>query len=202
MDDPADEEHHPATSVVIEYLLGEAEKTETITLAWILGHLKERSFGTIILVLGLIGVLPGVSALVGVLLAIPAVEMMLGRPGPTFPKFIAQRPLPAAKVDGLLRRAIPTLRWLERYSYPRWHLPFEAARHLVAIALLLLGLTLLTPVPLSNVPPALIIVAISLAFLERDGLLLGIALAAAAVVLGLMALAVWELVRLGIKLGA
>jgi hypothetical protein len=136
-----------------------------------------------------------------VLLAIPAVEMMLGRPGPTFPKVVAQRPLPADKVDRLLRRALPALRWLEGYSYPRWHLLFEATRHLVALILLLLGVTLLTPVPLSNVIPALVIVAISLAFLERDGLLLAITLGVAAVVLGLMALTIWELVRFGMKLG-
>lgn len=196
------QEHHLPTSLVLERLLDQAEKTNDITLAWILGHLKERSFGTIILLLGLIGVLPGVSALVAVLLAIPAIEMMLGRPGPTFPRFVAQRPLPADKVDSLLRRAIPTLRWLEGYSYPRWHLAFEAARHLVAIALLLLGITLLTPVPLSNVVPALVIVAISLAFLERDGLLLAISLGAAAIVLGAMAFTIWELVRLSIRLGA
>ncbi len=196
----ADEEHHVPTSVVLEGLLDEAEKTEEITLAWILGHLKERSFGTIILVLGLIGVLPGVSALAGLLLAIPAVEMMLGRPGPSFPKSVAERPLPAAKVDSLLRRAIPSLRRLEAYSHPRWHLVFEATRHIVALALLLLGAALLTPVPLSNVVPALVIVAISLAFLERDGLLLTIALAAAAVVLGAMAFMISELVRLGMRL--
>lgn len=197
----ADEEHHVPTSVVLERLLDQAEKTEDITLAWILGHLKERSFGTIILVLGLIGVLPGVSALAGVLLVIPAVEMMLGRSGPSFPRFVAQRPLPAEKVDTLLRRAIPSLRWLEAYCHPRWHLAFGATRHIVALALLLLGFTLLTPVPLSNVIPALVIVAISLAFLERDGLLLTIALAAAAAVLGAMALTIWELVRLGMRLG-
>jgi hypothetical protein len=196
-----DKEHHIPTSVVLEGLLDQARKTEDVTLAWILGHLKERSFGTIILVLGLIGILPGVSALVALLLAIPAVEMMLGRPGPSFPRFVAQRPLPADKVDRLLRRALPALRWLEGYSYPRWHLLFEATRHVVALVLLLLGFTLLTPVPLSNVVPALVVVAISLAFLERDGLLLTIALAAAAVVLGAMVFTIWELVRLGMRLG-
>jgi hypothetical protein len=198
----ADEERHVPTSVVLEGLLDDAAKTKDITLAWMLGHLKERSFGTVTLVLGLIGVLPGVSALAAVLLVIPAIEMLLGRPGPTFPKFVAQRPLPAEKVDRLLRQALPGLRRLEAYSHPRWHLAFEATRHLVALALLLLGLTLLTPIPLSNVVPALVIVAMSLAFLERDGLLLGIALGAAAVVLGVMAFMIWELVHLGVRLGA
>ena len=58
---------------------------------------------------------------------------------------------------------------------------------------MLLNITLLfTPVPLSNVVPALVIALISLAYLEEDGLLLSIALLASVIVLAIEFAAVWE----------
>jgi hypothetical protein len=63
----------------------------------------------------------------------------------------------------------------------------------------LLNITLLfTPVPLSNLVPALVIALISLAYLEEDGLALTIALPAAVVVLTVALVAVWQIV-LGAK---
>jgi hypothetical protein len=47
---------------------------------------------------------------------------------------------------------------------------------------------------LSNIPPALAVVLIAFAYLEEDGLLLGLALAAALAMLAGAALAAWEAV--------
>ena len=58
---------------------------------------------------------------------------------------------------------------------------------------MLLNITLLfTPVPLSNVVPALAIALISLAYLEEDGVLLAIALLASVIVLAVELVAVRE----------
>ncbi len=57
---------------------------------------------------------------------------------------------------------------------------------------LLLGLLLLAPIPLSNVPPALAIALLAIAYLEEDGILLCIALAASALLLAIAAGAVWQ----------
>jgi hypothetical protein len=50
---------------------------------------------------------------------------------------------------------------------------------------------LLTPVPLSNVAPAIVIALISLAYIEEDGLLLSSAFLAAVVLIGAASAAVW-----------
>lgn len=50
---------------------------------------------------------------------------------------------------------------------------------------------LLTPVPLSNVAPAMVISLISLAYIEEDGLLLSIGFLAAIILIGLGSAAVW-----------
>ena len=57
--------------------------------------------------------------------------------------------------------------------------------------LLLTAVLLLTPVPLSNVAPAIVIALMSLAYVEDDGLLLCIALLAAIILLVIASAAIW-----------
>src|ERR1700710_2615568 len=66
---------------------------ERFTIEWLLGRLDRRSFGIIMLVMALVAMVPGISLLIGPLLAIPAFEMILGRAGPRFPRRIAVYPL-------------------------------------------------------------------------------------------------------------
>jgi hypothetical protein len=69
---------------------------------------------------------------------------------------------------------------------------FEAAKRAVGVVVLLLTLVLLlTPLPLSNVAPAMVISLISLAYVEEDGLLLSVGFLAAAILIGLGSVAVW-----------
>jgi hypothetical protein len=83
--------------------------------------------------------------------------------------------------------------------YPRWATPLEATKRLVGAVVLILNVTLvLTPIPLSNIVPALVIAVISLAYLEEDGLPLSLTLLNAVVVVTLELAAVWETV-LGAK---
>jgi hypothetical protein len=90
---------------------------------------------------------------------------------------------------------VPVLRYLEKLVRPRWHTPFEATKRVVGFVVLLLGATLLVPVPLSNVMPFLAVMLIAFAYLEEDGVLLCIALAASLVLLLTTAVAVWGMVR-------
>jgi len=59
------------------------------------------------------------------------------------------------------------------------------------MVLLLTLVLLLTPVPLSNVAPAMVISVISLAYVEEDGLLLSLGFLAGTILIGLGSAAVW-----------
>jgi hypothetical protein len=48
-----------------------------------------------------------------------------------------------------------------------------------------------TPIPLGNIPPALVIALISLAYLEGDGLLLAMGLLFAVILLTIESAAIW-----------
>jgi hypothetical protein len=182
------------TSVVLQQLHDEAP-TDHFTLGWLMGSLRKRSFGIIMLLLALVAMAPGVSILAGVLLMIPAFQMIAGQPAPVFPRRIAARPLPTRHLALLVQRAVPVLRYLETMIHPRWPTPLEATKRLVGTVVVILNTAVVfIPIPLGSVVPALVIALISLAYLEEDGLLLSIALLVAAIVLTVTFVAVWEMV--------
>jgi hypothetical protein len=179
------------TSIVLQRLHDEVP-TDHFTVGWLMGSLRRRSFGIIMLLLALVAIAPGVSVVAGLLLMVPAFQMIMGQPAPVFPRRIATRPLPTRHLAALVQRAVPVLKYLEKVIYPRWPTPFEATKRLVGAVVLILSTTLVfIPIPLSNVVPALVIALISLAYLEEDGVLLLIALLAAIIVLTVELLAVW-----------
>ena len=146
--------------------------------------LHKRSFGIIVLLLALVAIAPGFSIVAGLLLMIPAFQMIMGKAAPVFPHRIATHPLPARYLAAVLQRSVPVLRYLEYVVHPRWHTPIEATKRIVGAAVFLLSVTLVFfPLPLSNVVPALAIALLSLAYLEEDGVLLLIALLTAVIIL-------------------
>ncbi len=72
------------------------------TLGWLIGSLRKRSFGIIMLLLALAPMAPGVSIVAGVLLMIPGFQMIAGRPAPVFARRIAGYPLPARHLAALV----------------------------------------------------------------------------------------------------
>ena len=183
----------PASVVLQE--LHAAAPAGHVTLDWLMGNLQKHSFGLIMLLLGIAAAAPGICLVAGLLLMISAIQMIAGRPAPIFPRWIVARPLPTRHLGAVVQRAIPALRYLEKAVHPRWSIPLVATRRVVGIAVMLLSTRLiLTPIPLSNVLPALVIVLISLAYLEEDGLALSISLLVAFAVLAVDLWLVGEMV--------
>jgi hypothetical protein len=188
---PSDTTAHASASLVLQKLL-DAVPADHFTLEWLIGSLPRRSFGVAMLLLALTAMVPIGSIVPGLLIAILALQMISNRHGPAFPHCIAVRRLPTAQFVRLGRHAIPVLRYLEKVIRPRWPTPFKARKRVVGIVVLLLtSVLLVAPLPLSNVPPALVIALISLAYIEEDGVLLSIAILAAVILLTIAAIAVW-----------
>jgi hypothetical protein len=106
------------------------------------------------LLLALVAMAPGVSIVAGLLLMIPALQMIAGQPAPISPRRIAARPLPTRHLAALVQRAVPVLRYLEKVIHPRWPTPLEATKRLVGTVVVILNTTLLfTPIPMSKSSP-------------------------------------------------
>jgi hypothetical protein len=90
----------------------------------------------------------------GLILAVMAVQLIVGRAEPVFPHFIITRRLPTKQLLRLGGRAIHVLKYLEKAVHPRWPIAFEVAKRAIGVIVLLLTVVvLLVPVPLSNVAP-------------------------------------------------
>jgi len=188
---PADKKQRMPSSRVLEEVIDQAP-ADYFTVGWLTSTLQQRSFGIVMLLLGLLATIPVGSTVPGFILAVMAVQLIVGRAEPVFPHFIMTRRLPTKQLRRLGGRAIHVLKYLEKVVHPRWPMTFEVARHAVGVMVLLLTVVLLlTPVPLSNVAPAMVISLISLAYVEEDGLLLSVGFLAAIILIGLGSAAVW-----------
>ncbi|WP_042696575.1 exopolysaccharide biosynthesis protein [Azospirillum sp. B506] len=185
---------HIPTSEVLRGLLAEAP-AEGVTFGWLLDRLHKRSFGVVLLLLAVIGLTPGTSPVVGLLLTIPAFQMILARETPAFPRTIMSRRFSTQRLVRMVDRTVPVLRRMETVIRPRWKMPFETTTRVVGLVVLVLAGVFFVPIPLSNVVPAVTIMLIALAYLEEDGVLLAASLAIAAAVLIATAITVWQSVE-------
>jgi hypothetical protein len=144
------------------------------------------------LLLAIVAIAPGISIVGGLLLLIPAFQMIAGRAAPVFPRWIADRPLPTKHLGAVVQRAISVLKYLEKAVRPRCPTPPDLTKRVVGI---LSARLLLMPIPLSNILPAILIALISLGYLEEDGVLLWISLLAALVVLAVDLRLVWDILH-------
>src|SRR5262245_4086462 len=187
----ADTEKRGPSSRVLQEVIRQAP-AEYVTVGWLTSTLHRDSFGIVMLCLGVLATTPVGSTVPGLILAVMAVQLIVGRGKPAFPHFIMTRRLPTKQLLRLGGLAIHVLKYLEKAVHPRWPMTFEVAKHAVGVMVLLLTLVLLlTPVPLSNVAPAMVISLISLAYVEEDGLLLTVGFLAAIILIGLGSAAVW-----------
>jgi hypothetical protein len=179
---------------MLEELVKEAPP-DYVTLAWLTGSLRERSFGLVMLIMALAGPVPEASTFIGILLEFPAVQMILGREAPGLPRFITSRRVPTRQVVRLFHRAIPLLKRMEKVIRRRWRTPFETTKRIVGVIALLLAATLVWPFPFSHIISALVIMLIYFAYLEEDGALLCLSLAAALSSLAITSATVWATIR-------
>ena len=182
------------TSVHLSRLLEQAEGAH-VSIGWLLRELGERSFGLTLLLMAIIALVPGTSAVVGVLIAWPAIQLILGHDMAALPRVIVSRKVGIDRLARVIAAVAPRLAWVEKVIRPRLPALFETTRPITGTAILLLGVTLIVPMPLSNIVPALVIMMLALAYLEEDGLALLLALFGALCSLAVTAATVWGAVE-------
>ena len=182
-------EHLP-TSVYLTRLLDHADG-ERVTFGWLLNELGERSFGLTLFLLALLAFVPGVASVSSILILWPALQMLLGHDAVVFPGIVMRLEVRVYKLNRAIRLAAPRIAWVERLIRPRWPTSFHSIKRLAGITIFLLGLTMMFPVPLGQLLPAIIVMLMALAYLEKDGLALMVGVASALISLAVTMILVW-----------
>lgn len=164
----------------------------SVTLGMLTDRLGHAATGTLLLLCGLAGLVPGLAVLLGIPLCLLAIGLLLGHQAAWLPGPFRTRQIPAHRLHGAIDRLLPRLHWLERRVRPRapWAVG-DLARRLVGLAALICGVLILLPVPFGNTAPAVAVIILAVGLLTQDGVavLAGLGCAAAALVLDTLLLA-------------
>lgn len=113
---------------------------------------------------------PGLSAPLGMIMAIFALQMITGGGVAWLPQWAATRKVNRAQLRAHLTRVMGWIEALERRLSPRLTvLTGTAARRVLAVPCLLLTAIIILPIPLANAPAAAAILLIVLGLIGRDG---------------------------------
>ncbi|WP_375461587.1 exopolysaccharide biosynthesis protein [uncultured Enterovirga sp.] len=177
-------------SAVLSSLAGNA--TDRLTVAQIVAALRDRAFAILVVLLGLPNCLPmppPIPLVCGLLLMLVAIQIAAGQDAPWLPKRLLRQSIPQEAVTRAVRRTMPVLQRLERWSRPRIaFLETPLALRLIGFLLLALSLGLLVAAPvIGQIPIGLAVCLVGLGLVERDGVLviIGIVLGAIGVVANL-----------------
>lgn len=152
---------------------------ERISLRELTNSLGDRGFGLLVLIFALpniIPMIPGVSTVSGVVIALVGLQMMIGRHAPWMPAFVAEKSMPREQLAAMVDRTVSWVERLERVAQPRWTGMTRGPMHVVLGAMfVLLGAILALPLSwIGNFPPGVALVVLSIGMLEEDGLLVAL----------------------------
>ncbi|WP_300379204.1 exopolysaccharide biosynthesis protein [Henriciella sp.] len=173
---------------VLERALEETDG-EDITFGDILELFGDRSFGPVVALLGLIvvlppiGAIPGLPAIVGILIILFSAQIILGADHIWVPRFIEKRSISKKQLKAAEKRARPWLRRFDRLVSER--IDLLTGKISIYFAAIIVTLLALTMIPLEFVPfavaiPGAAITLFGLAFVARDGILMLFGYAASA----------------------
>lgn len=146
---------------------------ERISIGELVDGLGERAFGILLLLFALPTILPappGLSAITGMPILLFSVQMILGSPHPWMPGFLRRRSFLRSDLLGVLEKAAPYLRWIEKLSRPRLvRLTEGGLERIAGFVIFFLSVVLILPIPLGNIFPSIAIGLMALGQMERDG---------------------------------
>ncbi len=198
--DPQTTHLHPKTSDLLRHLLAGLEG-EKVAVGWVVDRLGSRSFGVIILLMALPNIIPqipGMSTVFGLLIMLPAMQLVLGLRQMWLPSYLANIKLPTGKVASVVILAIPWVEKFEKLVKPRLiFFTVPPMENIIGALVLLLGFILFLPIPGGNWLPAMACCLFALGMLERDGFftLMGLAAAIGSLfIIGAIVIGAWHLI--------
>ncbi len=170
--------------------LAYGDPTDTLALRDVVNGLGRSTFGVLLFLASLPAFIPipGLAgALSGPLVVLVGLQILILLPNPWLPGFIARRGPLRSTVIRFDRMLSPWLRRMEKMIRPRLlsMVDHRLATIFTGLQLVLLGVLLSLPIPLTNFLFAGLLMVYALALLERDGILMLIAWAMGSTAIGI-----------------
>jgi hypothetical protein len=157
-----------------------SKENDTVFLDDILNVAGQKSFGTILLLTGiitlapLIGDIPGVPTTMGLIVFLIAIQLLARREKLWLPEFLLKRSVKQKKLQKAIKWLLPTARFIDRFLKPRLTiLTGDVMIHV--IAMICIGIAIVMPimefVPFSANIAGIALTTFGLSLLARDGLL-------------------------------
>jgi len=162
-------------SVELNRYFFEDERAETVTLADILTLAEERIFGFLLLILSLPSALPipapGYSIPFGILIFLLAVQLISGAKIPWLPSKMMNGSMKTETARKFVKMGLPWLIKIEAITKPRlsYVCTSVAGRLIIGIAIALMAISMMIPIPGTNTAPAMGIFVTSFGLQEDDG---------------------------------
>jgi hypothetical protein len=158
----------------LERIVESVSGASRISMGDLVDRLGASSFGLLLLVLAILALLPipgPIGQIFGAALAFIGFQVMRNARRIWLPERFRRAHLPVPVLVAAIRRFVPWLRWVERGMSRRRMLVLTSGKVRVGlgIAVIVLAAIIAIPIPLGNLLPALAVMCIALALLERDG---------------------------------
>ena len=170
--------HEISTRILLKQL-ADGSPDDELTFDLVLDSFRHRSYGLFLLIVLIPVFIPipaGQGGLSGSLISLIGLQLLWQMEHPWVPRFIGQKTFKRSHFINFQRHFDRWLGYVEKLCKPRWEYVFDHAwaRFFSGLLLLILGVVLALPIPLTNYPFGVIILAFSLGFIERDGILLAL----------------------------
>ena len=176
---------------------------QVLRLRELLAGLDRRAFGMLLFLATLPAFIPipiG-GAVSGPLVVLIGAQLLIGMRRPWLPRFLAERGPHRHALARFERRVSPLLARLEKLVRPRLPalLDHRGASILTGLLLVLLGVLLSLPIPLTNYLLGILLLLFAFALLERDGALMAVAWSAGAIAITVFGVLSGNLAMLGAR---
>lgn len=144
-----------------------------LTIGELLELLRRRSYGALLIMLSLAGLIPGISFFAAVADFLLGLQIALGFHAPRLPNIIQKQRIHREKTLKFTQEVMPWLERMEEYVKPRWEpLSSANARRVIGAMICVLATIAILPLPFINFLPNFAIICLALGIIERDGLCL------------------------------
>ncbi len=143
----------------------------------LVGMMHNRAFGLGLFLASLLACLPmppPLPAVGGAIICFFSFQIMLGHRAVKLPKWIGRREISRDRLLGAIARVEKWINRIEKLSRTRLlFLTGTVGKFFLGLVAFVMGFLLLLPIPiLGNLPPGLAVAVMSLALIQRDGILL------------------------------